>query len=558
MTETPDRLTRRRRLAQIAAAFGRHGAGYLLIGLGLDGLVPFHRGRFGHAVRDQPYSRPDHLRLALEELGTTAIKLGQILSTRADLLPPPYLDELAKLRDRVPPVPAVAVRRVIEQEFGQPVDAVFARFDDEPLAAASIGQVHSARLFTGEEVVVKVQKPGVAEQVAIDLRLLADLAQTAQRRSPLGRDYDLVAIADEFAATLRGELDYEREGRNADAFRRQFVGNPDVVIPRIFWEQTTGRVLTMQRLTGITIDDRAGLQRLGINPHDLAVRSANLILSEIVEHGFYHADPHPGNFLVLAGGAIGALDFGMVGRIRPGARLDLLDLMAAVVDRDAERAVDALEALGVAGIDGGDAALARDVGHLFDRYLDRPLADFRIDEVTGEIFAVARRHRLRLPADLVLLLKTLAMNEGVGRRLDPDFNASAVAAPFVRRLLRRRLRPSAWEPELKRGLADLARVGIELPGVLRRLTRRLDRGQLTVTVRQGELEEPLRRLEAMTNRLALSVLVGAFVIGIGLLMTVYHPGGGDAWLGWFFAAGLVIVAALGIWLAIAIYRSGRP
>jgi ubiquinone biosynthesis protein len=307
----------------------------------------------------------------------------------------------------------------------------------------------------------------------------------------------------------------------------------------------------------VTIDDVDALDRLGLDRHDLAVRSANLILSEIFEHTFYHADPHPGNFLVLADGAIGALDFGMVGRIGSHARLDLLDLMAAVVDRDAERAVDAFEALGVAGVEASRDALVRDVAHLLDRYVGRPLAALRMEEVTAEIFATARRHRLRMPAELVLLLKTLAMNEGVGRHLDPGFNASTVAAPFVRRVMRRRLRPSAWEPELRRGLTDLARASLDLPGMLRRLTRQIDRGEVTVTVRPRELDEPLRRLEAMVNRLAMSVLVAAFVIGSAVLMTVFHPGQGEAWLGWFFAVGLIVAAVLGLWLLLAIWRSGR-
>ena len=555
--EAPNGLTRRRRLRQVAAILSRHGAGFLLVRFGLEELLPLHRGRLGHAVRDSAYTRPDHLRLALEELGTTAIKFGQILSTRADLLPPDYVDELAKLRNRVPPVPAAAIRQVIETEFARPVDVIFARFDDEPLATASIGQVHAARLPSGEEVVVKVQKPGVAEQVEVDLRLLLDLARMAQRQSSLGRDYDLIAIADEFAWTLRGELDYEQEGRNADTFRRQFIGNRDVVIPKIYWPQTTRRVLTMQRLSGVTIDDLERLDRLGIDRHDLAVRSANLILFEVFEHGFFHADPHPGNFLVLPDGAIGALDFGMVGRIGDHAKLELLELMTAVVERDAERAVDAFEALGVANVASRRDALTRDVAHLLDRYVGRPLAALRMEEVTAQLFSTMRRHRLRMPEDLVLLLKTMAMNEGVGRALDPGFNAVAVAAPFARRAMRQRLRPSVWEPELRRGLADLARIGLDLPATLRRLSRQLSRGELTVALRPQGLDEPLFRLEAMVNRLAMSILLAAFVVGSAVLMTVYHPSGQESWLGWFFALGLIAAALLGLWLLLAIWRSGR-
>jgi ubiquinone biosynthesis protein len=550
-------LTRRRRLAQVAAVLSRHGAGFLLVRFGLADLLPLHKGRLGRAARDEANTRPDHLRLALEELGTTAIKLGQILSTRADLLPPAYVDELAKLRDRVPPKPAAAIRQVIEREFGRPVAEVFARFDDEPLASASIGQVHAARLFTGEEVVVKVQKPGVAEQVEIDLRLLLDLAQTAERRSSLGREYDVVAIVNEFAWTLRGELDYEQEGRNAATFRRQFAGNRDISIPLIYWPQTTRRVLTMQRLSGVTIDDLAGLDRLGIDRHDLAVRSADLIFSQVFEHGFYHADPHPGNFLVREDGAIGALDFGMVGHIENDAKLDLLELLVAVVDHDAERVVDGFEALGVIGVEARRDALTRDVAHLLDRYVGRPLGALRIEDVTAEVFATARRYQLRMPVELALLLKTLAMNEGVGRRLDPGFNAAAVAAPFVHRAVQLRLRPSAWEPELRRGLIDLARLGLDLPGALRRLTRQLERGEFTVSVRPQGLDEPLRRLEVLVNRLAMSVLLAAFIVSTALLMRTYHPRDEGGLPGWLSVVGLLVATVLGVGLLLAIWRSGR-
>ena len=286
-------LTRRRRLAQVAAVLSRHGAGYLLVRFGLADLLPLHKGRLGHA----PAMR--HTRAPITS-GWRWKSSGRRRSSW-DSLPPAPISCRPPMSTNWPssviafPKPAAAIRQVIEREFGRPVAEVFARFDDEPLASASIGQVHAARLFTGEEVVVKVQKPGVAEQVEIDLRLLLDLAQTAERRSSLGREYDVVAIVNEFAWTLRGELDYEQEGRNAATFRRQFAGNRDIIIPLIYWPQTTRRVLTMQRLSGVTIDDLAGLDRLGIDRHGLAVRSADLIFSEVFEHGFYHADPHPGN-----------------------------------------------------------------------------------------------------------------------------------------------------------------------------------------------------------------------------------------------------------------------
>jgi ubiquinone biosynthesis protein len=554
-TERP--LTVHRRLRQIITVLIRNGFALELVRFGLESLVPFHRHLLRDTVGREGAMRPVQLRVALEQLGTTAIKLGQILSTRADLLPPAYIAELAKLRDQVPPVPAEVIRADVASSLGSPVDQLFAWFDDTPLAAASIGQVHAARLPTGEEVIVKVRKPGVAEQVEIDLRILLDLARIAERHSALARQYGVVALADEFAYILRDELDYEREGNNADTFRRQFLGNPDVVIPTVYWPLTTQRVLTEQRLTGIAIDDAAELTRRGVDLKSLAARSANLILIEVFEHGFYHADPHPGNFVVLDGGVIGAMDFGMVGRLPRGVRHVLLELLDAVVSEDAARTVDAFEALGIVGVEAAREALIRDVEHLFGRFLGRPLAEVRFADLAESIFALTRRYHLKMPAELVLLLKTLAMNEGVGRRLDPDFNAVGVAAPFVRRQMRQRIKPSFWEPVLRRGLLDLARMGVELPGDLRRMTRRVERGEFTVVTRLDGYEAPLRRLEAMVNRLAGSILVSALVLGTSMAVVFSDPSEHSPWFNGLLAAGMLVTFSLGVWLVISIWRSGR-
>lgn len=551
-------LTRRRRLAQIGAVISRQGLSYLLTRFGLSGVLPWHRDILGSDRAEDSQTAPVRLRLAFEELGTTAIKFGQILSTRADLLPPAYLTELTKLRDAVPPIATEAIRAEIERELGKPVAELFAEFSDTPLAGASIGQVHAARLFSGEEVAIKVQKPGVADQVEIDLQLLQELARLAQRQSSLARQYDFLAIAEEFAWTLRSELDYEREGRNADVFRAQFAETPHVAIPKIYWELTTRRVLTMERLFGFKIDDLAQLDALHIDRHDLAVRSANLVLSEVFEHGFYHADPHPGNFLVLNGAVIGALDFGMVGRISRALKHELLDVVSAVIAQDPERMVDGMEAIGIAGVEENRAALVRDMSHLLERYVGLSLSELSIGEMIDTLNTVIRRHHLHIPAELALLLKTLVMMEGVGSYLDPGFNTLEVATPFVQREARRRLHPRSWEPQVRSGLTDLLRAGADFPGQLRRFGRRLDRGELTVTVRQRELDSSIHRLEGMVNRLALSILVGALIIGGALLMVAYESGDVSGWLLALFTIGIALAIALGIWLIVSMLRSHRP
>lgn len=266
------------RTRQIATTLARHGLGYLVGILGLERFVPFHKGLLKHPRRAQPYTRPEHVRMALEELGATFIKLGQILSTRTDLLPPEYLAEFARLQDAAPTIPLEAVQETISRELGQPIEAIFATFDPNPLAAASIGQVHAATLLDGTEVVVKVRRPGVVEQVEEDLEILQHLAVTASRRWERADQYDLVGLAQEFAQTLRAELDYLREGHNAERFAANFADDATVHIPRVYWKITTSRVLTLERISGIKINDLAALDAAGIDRVTLAERAARIIL----------------------------------------------------------------------------------------------------------------------------------------------------------------------------------------------------------------------------------------------------------------------------------------
>jgi len=302
------------RKVYIAKVLTKHGFGLLLFKLGLGHLVPFHWGILGHKRRKERYMPEEHLRLAFEELGVTFIKLGQILSVRPDLLPDSYIQELSKLQDKVPPVDSESIRKVIEEEFGRPCEAIFDYFEDEPLASASIGQVHRARLKTGEKVVLKVQKPYVESQVEEDLAILEELAQTAMK-TELGQIWDIQAIFEEFSYTIKNELDYTREGRNCDTFRKNFSKDTDVYIPKVYWEYTTKRVLCLEEIEGIKISDREALEKGGFSLKDIARKGAGIYLKMIFRDGFFHADPHPGNFLVMKDGRIGLLDYGMVVRM---------------------------------------------------------------------------------------------------------------------------------------------------------------------------------------------------------------------------------------------------
>ncbi len=551
------RGTHRGRLRQITRVLVRHGLGYFVGLLGLERFVPFHWGLLGHARRAEPYTRPEHVRLALEELGTAFIKLGQILSTRPDLVPPAYQVEFAKLQDAAPPVPIDAVRAVLLAELGRSPEELFAHFDSVPLATGSIGQAHAATLHDGTEVVVKVRRPGVVEQVESDLEILQNLAVTASRHWQLADRYDVVGLAQEFAQTLRVELDYIREGRNAQRFAANFAGDADVHIPRIYWERTTARVITLERIRGTKISDVAALDAAGIDRPALAERSARILLKMVFEDGFFHADPHPGNFFVEAEGCIGLIDFGMVGTIDERTQDHLVELLLAITGNDAEQTADALLDLGVAQVHVDHQLLATGLSHLLAAYTDRPLSELRVGPIIAEVQVIVRQHQLQLPPNLALLLKTVAMSEGLGAQLDPAFALGRVLAPYAERLLLRRFAPARLARRLREAGVELSRLAVDLPRQLRRLTSELDRGGPTVGVRPEGFEPVLHRLERLTNRLVLGIIAAAFVNGLAVLMTVYHPPGWSTWAGPTFGVGVITAAVLGLYLAWSIVRSGK-
>ena len=311
------------RYRQIAEVLTRHGLGFIVGVAGLSRWIPFHHGVLGHERRDEPYTTPEHLRIALEELGPTFIKLGQLLSTRTDIIPAEYLRELAKLQDAAPAVPLATIRALIEQELGAPPDDVFASFDSTPLACASIGQAHLATMHDGGQVVVKVRRPDINAIIETDLGILQSLANRASRRWAAAANYNLPGLVSEFAVSLRRELDYQTEGRNAERFASNFAESPDVHVPRVYWATTTSRVLTLERIVGIKVDDLDGLVRARVDRRALATKAAGVAVSMVFEHGFFHADPHPGNLFIEPDGRIGLIDFGMVGELDDGLRHQL-------------------------------------------------------------------------------------------------------------------------------------------------------------------------------------------------------------------------------------------
>lgn len=545
------------RSREISSAFARHGLGWILAHVGLAGLVPFERGWLGHPARQSPYTQAEHLRMALAELGATFIKLGQALSTRSDLLPPEYVAELSKLQDKAPPAPFQHIRDVIHQDLRKQPDELFAAFEPEPLASASIGQVHSGTLHSGRQIIIKVRLPGVVEQVEEDLQILGGMAGWAAAHTTFGRDYNLLDLVEAFASTLRGELDYRREAQNIEQFRQNFAGDKRIIIPRVYWEYSSGRVLTMQRVGGIKVAEAATLDEAGIDRRRVADNAVKLMLRQLFQFGFFHADPHPGNFFVQPDGAIALIDFGMVGRLDRQLQDALLRLGLAVARQDAQRMVDEFYALGFARRGASRDALCRDLDHLLSRYAGRPLQELAAREVTEEIMAIAFRHHLQLPAELALLLRVMAMSEGLGLRLDPDFRLVETAAPYLKQFWLRRYSPWTVVSRLAQAGLDAAEFGLALPRRVSRLLDRIEQGDLEVNVSHDGLHAFTQELQRMTNRLSLAILLAATIIALGLVMLVYHPPGWERFGGWLFALAFLFALGFGAWLMWNIWRSGR-
>jgi ubiquinone biosynthesis protein len=551
-----------RRYREIAQILLRHGLDQLIDVLELAPFVSLPARWLRQRRAIEEWSAPRRVRHALEELGPTFVKLGQILSTRPDLVPPDYLEELVKLQDSAPPFPSDAARALIESELGMPVDQVFTSFEDTPIAAASLGQVHRAVLPGGEHVVVKVQRPRIEQTIDTDLEILFDLARLAQARTPLGEIYDLSEIAEDFADTLRSELDYRREGRHAERFRRNFAEDEAIYIPRVYWQHTTGRVLVLEEIEGIKINDIPALTAAGIDRHQLALDSARLIVEQVFVHRFFHADPHPGNFFVIpsrsdaAKPRIGAMDFGMVGWIDSRTREHLLRLMLCVLRQDVEGLVDEFLRMGVIEWGISDRMrLERDLRRFLHRYRGLPLKDWRARELMNDLIPITFRHHLRFPSELWLLAKSLSMMEGIGRQIDSDFDLFGVAEPYARKLYLESISPREVGRRAITSIGEWGEELVLLPQQLRRVVERMERGTLGVSVRDEGRAAQLDRWDRMASRLAASLLIAAFIVAVSLLLPLLAS---DPWR--ILAAALILLAfanatALTIWLIISTWPS---
>ncbi|MDQ0092406.1 ABC1 kinase family protein [Paeniglutamicibacter psychrophenolicus] len=530
------------RYAEVAEILVRHGFESLVNVLGLERLqlrsIPRASG---------PLSNPDRLVLALEELGPAFIKLGQVLSTRPDLLPPNYLAALSRLQDGTLPVPSNIIRSLITQELGASPEEVFADFSDAPLASASIGQAHAATLHNGTAVVVKVRRPGVVSQVQEDLEILQNLAHQASRNWSAVADYNVESIAAAFAATLRAELDYLKEGQNAERFANNFAGDASIHIPKVFWETTTSRVLTIERIHGLKIDD-AKIRAMPVAARDqLAEQATRAIAQMIFDDGFFHADPHPGNLFVESTGCIGLIDFGMVGELSERLRDQLGKLLLAFSRNDADRISRCLIQLSINTNTTNRERLVQDIGHFMRQYQGKLLGEVQLSSLVTELLAILRTHRLQLPSEMAMLAKMILMTEGMGVRLNPEFNLGEVLKPYAGRLALERLNPRRLPGMLKQWGLDAADLGADLPELLERVLRNLDDGP-EVRLRSDDLLPLLARAERIGNRLVAGMILAAFIRGIGDLTTADRDRL-NSWQNWLLAGGLGAMGAMGGYLA---------
>jgi ubiquinone biosynthesis protein len=529
----------RHRQRQIAEVLVRYEMGHLLEVVGLERFVSLER----RLLRRGPaHTRPESLRMALEELGPTFIKLGQILSTRADLLPSDFQAELAKLQDDANRVAPEVIEETISTELGAATAELFASFDQEPLAAASIGQVHAATLHDGTEVVVKVRRPGAAEEVELDLEILRNLAARASQRWKEAEHWDLNGLARHFAGVLRAELDYLQEAAHAREFAANFAAEPGVRIPSIYLELTTSRVITLERIRGLKISDVDGLDATGEDRAALAGHLATTVAQMVLVDGFYHGDPQPGNFFVEPGGRIGIVDFGRVGRIDDNLRARLSRLLMALIHKDPDRLTSALLAVRVPAAPVARDRLRQDLSGLLARYSGHAISDVPIGTAITEILDVVRRHHLIISPELALLFAVLVLDESITEELDPDFRFDTALRPFAERHLASALSLGVLARRAEQFGIEIAELAGELPGQLHRLLDTLGDGQFEVHLRTSELQPLVGRVERLANRVAVSILAAAAIDGLTELAAHNNPGRG--WRRPVVAAGVGVLTSL--------------
>ncbi len=510
-------VNRIRRYAQIVDVLSKYG-----FGLGLERIFP-GRALFRLSIKGKSPEAStiyERIRLALEELGPTFVKFGQIASTRAEMLPPELITELKKLQDHAKPLPFSEIRAVLEQNCAD-LDDWFCEIDEKPVASASLAQVHFAVLKDGTKVALKVQRPGIAEVIETDLVVLQSLVERIETVFPETRLYNPVGMVDDFSTQIVKELDFTRDARNAVRMSRNFRNVPGIRFPKIYWEYTTPQLLVMEFIEGVRIDDPEAIAAMGLDPHEIGVRGFGAYMKMIFEDGFYHGDPHPGNLLVTKEGDIVFLDFGIVGVLRPEKRQNFTNLLFALVNEDIELLLRSLEGFGIP-IEEKDRESLRDdlyiMMHDFGTGGDDEVAQLNFQLLVTELTESMRRHRLKVPMSLMLLLKVFMMVLDIGLRLDPDFNFSKEIEPYLSKLGDTSNISAAYLKRASASLLEAADALLDMPRNLNLMLRRLSTGTFKLEAVDADIQKLQMALDRASDKLMIGFVVGSLVIGSSLVL----------------------------------------
>jgi ubiquinone biosynthesis protein len=548
-----------RRYRHILGILIKYGFGHIVEQLNIDYYLELGRRivTLGTATKEiERLSQAQRLRLAMEELGPTFVKLGQVLSTRPDLIPQAYTDEFSLLQDKVPSEKASVIREQVQNELGYPAEELFAEFSTEPIAAASIAQVHRAKLKSGEDVVVKIQRPAIANTIETDIDILMGLAYLVENHLPAELIIDPIAIVREFRRIIYRELDFTREAHTIDRFTANFEGDKTVFIPQVHWDYTGPTVLTMSYVDGIKVSEFQKLRDENFDLPEIARNGADSFLKQVLDFGLFHGDPHPGNIFILPNNVICMLDYGMVGHLDDSLKYHLLDLILGVVERDTDRIVSQLLYSGDISDETDRKQLKRDLAEFIDDYHEVPLQNLNTGKLMAQFIEILQQHRIKFPPDLILLGKALVSMEGVGRQLDPDFNMVDHLRPFMERLIKDRLSPGNVSREALRMGQSYVQLMRSLPADIKEFITRINRNKFKIDLEHRGLEKLITDLDRSSNRLSFSLLIGAIIVGSSLVMQTDK---GPQFFGFpvLGLLGYTIAGFLGLGLAIAILRSGR-
>jgi ubiquinone biosynthesis protein len=513
-----------KRYREIVHVFLKHGLGFMVQRMGLTKIIPLpDRHSLKSCEREPDNCMAEKLSHVLMELGPTFIKLGQLLSTRPDLLPPAYIDALEKLQDKVYPMPYEQAVKQLINEIGHP-EEIFAEFDSVPLAAASIGQVHRAVLKTGEKVIVKIQRPDIYDQVVNDLEILVKLARLAERRSPQAAQLGFAAMMEDYSQTLLRELDYDRESKNTERMYRNFLDNPNVIIPKVYWDYTTPKVLTEEYIAGVKFNDLNEISARGWDTKKISALGTEAFLTQVMVHGFFQADPHPGNMMVVDEEHIAFIDFGEIG-ILTGKRLDNLGILfMSIGTKDMDRVLATLVNMGIVHSEAINDDFQGDLEDLIERVYSGNIGNVDIMRLRKELLDLAFQYQLKMPAYMTSLMKALITLDGVGKKLDPNFNISEVTNDLAQKLFSEKMKPENLQKVLKRNFYGEILPLLSLPKNFNQLIKTTGEGRLNMSLDLGFKPEAARKITQLVNRIGASLLIAGGLVGGGMLLKdSQHP-----------------------------------